>query len=89
MIAKAALATTMVFLPISAALAFGQEGHSIIGEIANRRLTAHALTAVENAIGKGLSLAAVGVGQMTREMHARRPITGTLSTFRSPPTHTT
>lgn len=60
MIAKAALAIAMVFLPISAALAFGQEGHSIIGEIANRRLTAQALTAVENALGKGHSLAAVG-----------------------------
>jgi hypothetical protein len=42
MIAKAALATAIVFLPTSAALAFGQEGHSIIGEIANRRLTAQA-----------------------------------------------
>ncbi|WP_456752624.1 S1/P1 nuclease [Bradyrhizobium sp. USDA 4461] len=41
-------------------LAFGQEGHSIIAEIAQRRLNQEAAAQVERLLGKGHSLAAVG-----------------------------
>jgi hypothetical protein len=59
MIAQTAVAAAIALLPVSDAFAFGQEGHSIIAEIANRRLSAQATTAIESALGKGHSLAAV------------------------------
>src|SRR6476659_3224431 len=43
----------------SQAGAWGQEGHSIIAEIAQRRLSAEAAAAVEKLLGKGHSLASV------------------------------
>ena len=50
-----ALAWTGLF--ITQALAWGQEGHSIIAEIAQRRLASHAAAAVEKLLGKGHSFA--------------------------------
>ncbi|SHK37040.1 S1/P1 Nuclease [Bradyrhizobium lablabi] len=41
------------------ALAWGQEGHSIIAEIAQHRLSPEAATMVEQLLGKGHSLAAI------------------------------
>jgi hypothetical protein len=45
---------------VSSALAWGQEGHSIIAEIAQRRLWPEAAGAVEQLLGRGHSLASVG-----------------------------
>nr|WP_274612898.1 S1/P1 nuclease [Bradyrhizobium brasilense] len=42
------------------AFAWGQEGHSIIAEIAQRRLTPQAAAVVEQLLGKGHSLASIG-----------------------------
>jgi len=41
------------------ALAWGQEGHSIIGEVAQHRLTPQAAAAVSRLLGQGRSLASV------------------------------
>jgi len=41
------------------ALAWGQEGHSIIAEIAQRRLSPDAARGVEQLLGRGHSLASV------------------------------
>lgn len=53
-----ALAAALL-LPVQA-LAWGQEGHSIIGEIAAHRLTPQAAAMVERLVGPGRSLASVG-----------------------------
>lgn len=45
---------------IGQAWAWGQEGHSIIAEIAQRRLSPEASAAVEQLLGRGHSLAAIG-----------------------------
>ena len=42
------------------AFAWGQEGHSIVAEIAQRRLNARAVGEVERLLGRGHSLASVG-----------------------------
>src|SRR5262245_20855642 len=44
----------------TSAFAWGQEGHSIVGEIAQRELTPAALAAVSQILGSGASLASVG-----------------------------
>jgi len=41
------------------ALAWGQEGHSIIAEIAQRRLSPEAARSVEQLLGRGHSLASI------------------------------
>lgn len=43
----------------SAALAYGEEGHSIVAEVAQHRLNAPALEQVEHLLGKGVSLASI------------------------------
>ena len=47
-----------MFLPNSA-LAWGQEGHSIVAEIAQRRLDKSAAERVTDALGANVSLASV------------------------------
>lgn len=44
---------------VTEALSWGQEGHSIIAEIAQRRLTPHAANAVGSALGPGRSFASI------------------------------
>jgi hypothetical protein len=51
---------TLLCAPLSPAFAWGQEGHSIIAEIAQRRLTPQAAAAVGQILGNGHSLASVG-----------------------------
>ena len=41
------------------ALAWGQEGHSIVAEIAQRRLSPEAARAAEQLLGRGHSLASI------------------------------
>src|SRR5262249_4357419 len=43
----------------TSAFAWGQEGHSIVGEIAQHRLTPSASAAVAQILGNGVSLASV------------------------------
>ena len=57
------------FVPAQA-LAWGQEGHSIIAEIAQRRLTPEAADAVQLLLGKGHSLA--GVSSWADDVRSRR-----------------
>ncbi|HEY0329888.1 MAG TPA: S1/P1 nuclease [Rhodopseudomonas sp.] len=54
------LLTLLVAAPVSQAWAWGQEGHSIIAEIAQRRLTPQATAQVSEVLGTGHSLASVG-----------------------------
>jgi hypothetical protein len=58
---------------ISNAFAWGQDGHSIVAEIAQRRLSPDAATAVEKLLGKGHSLASVG--SWADDVRADRPNT--------------
>jgi hypothetical protein len=51
---------TFICLLNGHAFAWGQEGHSIIAEIAQRRLSSQAAAMVEKLLGKGHSLASVG-----------------------------
>ncbi len=53
------LCLPIIGLASSAALAWGQEGHSIVAEIAQRRLDPAAQAAVAAALGPGVSLASV------------------------------
>src|SRR5262249_4110869 len=53
------LTIAFAFAMISRALAWGQEGHSIIAEIAQRRLSPEAVVMVERLLGKNHSLASV------------------------------
>jgi len=55
------------------ALAWGQEGHSIVAEIAQRRLTPAAGTAVAKMLGQGASLASVSM--WADDVRAGRPET--------------
>jgi hypothetical protein len=57
---KVGTIVTAMCLAASQAWAWGQEGHSIIAEIAQRRLTSDTAAKVEQILGKGHSLAAVG-----------------------------
>ncbi|SAI31400.1 S1/P1 Nuclease [Bordetella ansorpii] len=59
-ICAAALATALSLGVALPAHAWGEEGHSIIAEIASRRLSAEAYKGVEALLGKGASLASVG-----------------------------
>lgn len=54
-----ALAALLLVLPAAAAFAWGAEGHSIIAEIAQRRLEAPARASVEELLGSGTSLASI------------------------------
>lgn len=49
----------LMALVSTAALAWGQEGHSVVAEIAQRRLNADARQGVATALGAGVSLASV------------------------------
>src|ERR1700730_13131861 len=53
------LAVFLVLALVENALAWGQEGHSIVGEVAQRRLTPEASAMVEQLLGRGHSLASV------------------------------
>ncbi|OHV87515.1 S1/P1 nuclease [Mesorhizobium sp. ORS 3428] len=53
------LGTMMVGCPIGPAAAWGPEGHSIVAEIAQRRLSATALTEVKRILGGEVSMASV------------------------------
>jgi hypothetical protein len=54
-----------------AAFAWGQEGHSIVAEIAQRRLSPTAAAEVERLLGKGHSLASVA--SWADDQRAARP----------------
>ncbi|MBV9044204.1 MAG: S1/P1 nuclease [Alphaproteobacteria bacterium] len=56
---RPALAAVLLLASTSAAFAWGSEGHSIVAEIANRRLSPEAFAEVERLMGKGHSLASV------------------------------
>ena len=55
----AALSVALTFAFIGQALGWGQEGHSIIAEIAQRRLSPQAAAMVEQLLGRGHSLASI------------------------------
>ena len=50
---------TLGLLCSTKVLGWGQEGHSIVGELAQRRLTPDAMAAVSSILGPGVSLASV------------------------------
>jgi hypothetical protein len=52
-------AALLAILPGHQAIAWGQEGHSVVAEIAQRRLSPQAAAMVERMLGRGHSLAAV------------------------------
>lgn len=54
-----ALSAMLAIALCGEALAWGQEGHSIVAEIAQRRLSPEAARAVEQVLGRGHSLASV------------------------------
>ena len=54
-----ALSATLAVALGGQALAWGQEGHSIIAEIAQRRLSPEAARSVEQLLGRGHSLASI------------------------------
>jgi hypothetical protein len=54
-----ALSAVFACALISQALAWGQEGHSIVAEVAQRRLSPEAAAMVEQLLGRGHSLASV------------------------------
>lgn len=58
-IAAAAVIATVSCLSNSQAFAWGQEGHSVVAEIAQRRLTPAAADAVARLLGQGHSLTAI------------------------------
>ncbi len=56
------IVVAMVLCPVPAAWAWGQEGHSIVAEIAQRRLAAEApqtMVKIQNILGPGVSLASL------------------------------
>ena len=53
------LAVFLILALVENALAWGQEGHSIVAEVAQRRLSPQASTMVEQLLGRGHSLASV------------------------------
>jgi hypothetical protein len=53
------LAAALFWAMIGQALAWGQEGHSIVAEVAQHRLSPEAAAMVEQLLGKGHSLAAI------------------------------
>jgi hypothetical protein len=56
---KTIVLTAAIILAPVTAWAWGQEGHSIIAEIAQRRLTPQAAAAVDGVLGHGRSLASI------------------------------
>src|SRR3981081_597831 len=52
-------AALLAFLPSRPALAWGQEGHSVVAEIAQRRLSPQAIAMVARLLGRGHSLASI------------------------------
>ncbi|MGH9807625.1 MAG: S1/P1 nuclease, partial [Terriglobia bacterium] len=56
---KTALSAVLLCLFGTQALAWGPEGHSVVAEIAQRRLSPHAEKMVKRLLGRGHSLAAV------------------------------
>jgi nuclease S1 len=54
-----ALATALACCAVAEAVAWGPEGHSIVAEIAQRRLSPEAAAQVEQLLGRGHSLASV------------------------------
>ena len=52
-------AALLAIVPCHQAIAWGQEGHSIVAEIAQRRLGPRAAAAIERTLGRGRSLAAI------------------------------
>ena len=56
---NAFFAIALLFLPRYEAFAWGQEGHSIIAEIAQRRLSPAALAAINQILGGEVSLASI------------------------------
>ncbi len=58
--AAAALAVLLALLPLKHAHAWGQEGHAIVAEIAQRRLDGDTLKKVKTLLGGEVSLASIG-----------------------------
>ncbi len=67
------LASLLALMACRDALAWGQEGHSIVAEIAQRRLSPHAAAAVERLLGRGHSLASVA--SWADDVREKRPET--------------
>ena len=53
------LAGLLAFAPLDQALSWGASGHSIIAEIAQRRLHSHALAQIKTLLGGNVSLASI------------------------------
>ncbi len=53
------LSCVLAALPASRALAWGQEGHSIVAELAQHRLSPEAISALDKILGSGVSLASI------------------------------
>jgi hypothetical protein len=70
---KPLLAAVLAAAPLASAWAWGAEGHSIVAEIAQRRLTPEAAAAVEKVLGKGHSLASVA--SWADDVRGQRPET--------------
>src|SRR5258706_6674268 len=68
-----AFALAWTGLLITEAFPWGQEGHSIIAEIAQRRLAPHAATVVESLLGRGHSLASAST--WADDIRSTRPTT--------------
>ena len=67
-----ACVATLLFLP-GRAHAWGPEGHSVVAEIAQRRLTPAAASAVTRMLGQGVSLASISM--WADDVRASRPDT--------------
>jgi hypothetical protein len=71
--ATAAAACAATWLLVAQAHAWGPEGHSVVAEIAQRRLTPAASSAVTTTLGRGVSLASVAM--WADDVRASRPET--------------
>lgn len=67
------LAVLLLLASVEGALAWGSDGHAIIAEIAQRRLTPQAAKWVERALGRGHSLASVA--SWADDVRDKRPST--------------
>jgi hypothetical protein len=67
------LAVLLLLASVESALAWGSEGHAIIAEIAQRRLTPQAAKRVERVLGRGHSLASVA--SWADDVRDKRPST--------------
>jgi hypothetical protein len=68
-----AVVVAFTYLLSGHAFAWGQEGHSIIAEIAQRRLTPQAAAVIEQLLGKGHSLASIS--SWADDIRDQRPAT--------------